>query len=56
MIAGIDSSNAASVRLHQRFGFVQVAHFKEVGFKFGRWLDLLFMQLSLDGDASARDR
>lgn len=47
LIAGIDASNAASVRLHGHFGFVQVAHFREVGFKFGRWLDLLFMQKML---------
>jgi phosphinothricin acetyltransferase len=48
MIAGIDSSNTASLRLHQHFGFVQVAHFKEVGFKFDRWLDLVFLQLWLN--------
>jgi L-amino acid N-acyltransferase YncA len=47
MIAGIDSSNTASLRLHQYFGFVPVAHFKEVGFKFDRWLDLVFLQLWL---------
>jgi L-amino acid N-acyltransferase len=50
MIAGIDSSNSASLRLHQHFGFVEVAHFKEVGFKFDRWLDLLFLQLWLNSD------
>ncbi len=47
LIAGIDSENTASLHLHRRFGFEQVAHFKEVGFKFGRWLDLVFMQLVL---------
>jgi phosphinothricin acetyltransferase len=46
MIAGIDADNQASCKLHQSFGFVEVAHFKEVGFKFGRWLDLKFMELS----------
>ena len=45
IVAGIDASNDASIRLHQTFGFVEVAHFKEVGFKFGRWLDLKFLQL-----------
>ena len=45
IVAGIDASNDASIRLHQSFGFVEVAHFKEVGFKFGRWLDLKFLQL-----------
>jgi L-amino acid N-acyltransferase YncA len=48
IIAGIDAANIASIRLHARFGFVQVAHFKEVGFKFNRWLDLVFMELLLD--------
>lgn len=48
MMAGIDSSNPASLRLHECFGFVQVGYLKEVGFKFGRWLDLVFMELLLD--------
>jgi L-amino acid N-acyltransferase len=47
LIAGIDASNDASLRLHTHFGFERVAHFKEVGFKFGRWLDLVFMELLL---------
>jgi phosphinothricin acetyltransferase len=46
MIAGIDADNVVSYRLHRSLGFVEVAHFKEVGFKFGRWLDLKFMELS----------
>jgi L-amino acid N-acyltransferase len=51
MIAGIDASNTPSIQLHQGFGFEKVAHFKHVGFKFNRWLDLVFMQLMLgDGD------
>lgn len=48
MIAGIDSGNQVSYHLHQSLGFRQVAHFKEVGFKFDRWLDLLFMELLFD--------
>ena len=48
VIAGIDGENQVSYQLHQSLGFKQVAHFKEVGFKFGRWLDLLFMELLLD--------
>ena len=48
LIAGIDSENDISLKLHQSFGFVQVAHFKEVGFKFNRWLDLTFMELLLE--------
>ena len=45
MLAGIDASNEASIQLHKDFGFEEVAHFKQVGWKFGRWLDLKFLQL-----------
>ncbi|MGY9049687.1 hypothetical protein P775_28430 [Puniceibacterium antarcticum] len=48
MIAGIEGSNTASIRLHERHGFAQVGHMHEVGTKFGRWLDLVFMQRRLD--------
>ena len=48
MIAGVDAENLASQRFHERLGFVKVAHFREVGFKFGRWLDLVFLQRRLD--------
>jgi L-amino acid N-acyltransferase len=44
MIAGVDAENVASRRFHERLGFEPVAHFREVGFKFGRWLDLMFLQ------------
>ena len=47
ILAGIDAANEASVRLHASFGFVKVAHFKQVGFKFGRWLDVIYMELLL---------
>jgi L-amino acid N-acyltransferase YncA len=36
--------NDASVRLHERFGFTKVAHFSEVGRKFGQWLDVGYWQ------------
>jgi L-amino acid N-acyltransferase len=48
VMAGITSDNAVSLRLHERLGFKEVAHIPEVGFKFGRWLDLKFLQLVLD--------
>ncbi len=48
MVAAVDSTNEASIRFHQRFGFVEVAHLPEVGAKFGRWLDLVLLQLGLD--------
>lgn len=44
MIAGIDAENVISISLHQSLGFEIVGHFREVGRKFGRWLDLKFMQ------------
>ena len=47
MIAGIDTDNVASIRLHERMGFSRVGHLREVGFKFGRWLDLEFLQCIL---------
>jgi L-amino acid N-acyltransferase YncA len=48
MIAVIgDSSNQASIHLHRRFGFEDAGLLKDVGFKFGRWLDTVFMQLGL---------
>ena len=49
IIAGIDSSNEPSIRLHSSFGFGEVAHFREVGYKFGRWLDLTYLELLLEG-------
>jgi L-amino acid N-acyltransferase len=47
MIAGIDADNAVSIGLHRSLGFTNVGHFHEVGFKFGRWLDLVFMECIL---------
>jgi L-amino acid N-acyltransferase len=47
IIAVIDAGQEASVGLHERFGFQKVGHFKEVGFKFGRWLDVIYMELVL---------
>jgi L-amino acid N-acyltransferase len=45
IVAGIDATNEVSLKLHKSFGFEEVAHFKEVGWKFGKWLDLKFLQL-----------
>jgi phosphinothricin acetyltransferase len=44
---GIALPNAASVALHEKLGFEKVAHFKQVGFKFGRWIDVGYWQLLL---------
>ena len=48
MVAGIESRNAASIALHEKLGFTITAQMPQVGTKFGRWLDLTFMQLQLD--------
>lgn len=48
IIAGIDVSNKKSIEFHENFGFKEIGTFKEIGFKFNRWLDLVFMQLFLD--------
>ncbi len=47
IIAGIDADQPASVGLHKRFRFRKVGQLKEVGFKFGRWLDVIYMELLL---------
>lgn len=47
IVSGIDATNEASINLHKSFGFEEVAHFKQVGYKFDRWLDLKFLQLIL---------
>ncbi|WP_407314800.1 GNAT family N-acetyltransferase [Pseudomonas sp. nanlin1] len=51
MVAAIESGNQASIKLHQRLGFVITGQMPQVGSKFGRWLDLTFMQLNLTPDA-----
>ena len=47
MIGGIDASNSESIAFHAKFGFTECGIIKQAGYKFGRWLDLLFMQLLL---------
>ena len=44
MIAGVDAANHASIRFHERLGFEKAGHLREVGRKFDRWLDLVFLQ------------
>lgn len=47
LIADITAENEGSRRFHERFGFTQVSHFRQVGRKFGRWLDVIDYQLNL---------
>jgi phosphinothricin acetyltransferase len=51
MVGVIDSGNEASIALHQEFGFEDCGRIREVGFKFGQWLDIVFYQLLLPGPA-----
>ncbi len=44
IIAAIDAENTASIRLHAAFGFEKVGHFKQTGFKFNRWLDVVYLE------------
>lgn len=55
MIAGVDAANTASIRFHERLGFERVGHLRETGFKFDRWLDLVFLQ-RLIGASPAKNR
>lgn len=48
LIGGLTLPNDASVKLHEGFGFEKVAHFKEVGYKFDKWHDVGFWQLTIN--------
>ncbi len=48
MLGGIAAENEGSIALHQKLGFVETGRLPQVGQKFGRWLDLVFMQLNVD--------
>lgn len=48
MVAAIEAGNTGSIRLHETLGFTDAGTLTQVGTKFGRWLDLTFLQLILD--------
>lgn len=48
LIAAIDGENSSSIRFHEKFGFQEAGRLKAVGYKFERWLDVVYMQLFLD--------
>jgi L-amino acid N-acyltransferase YncA len=54
MVGAVTGENEASIRFHERLGFVEVARMPQVGSKFGRWLDLVLLQKRLD-ERSAPD-
>lgn len=49
MVAGIDKENEASMIIHEKLGFTYSGTIRNAGYKFGRWLDLVFYQLDLKG-------
>jgi L-amino acid N-acyltransferase len=54
IIAGIDGEQAGSIAIHARHGFVHAGHLKAVGYKFDRWLDVIYMQLTLTPNIVSR--
>ena len=48
-LACIALPNPASIALHEKRGYVQVAHFPKIGYKFDQWHDIVWMQKTLDG-------
>ncbi|HWT99382.1 MAG TPA: GNAT family N-acetyltransferase [Terriglobales bacterium] len=52
MVAGIEGENAVSLALHRRAGFEESGRLRQVGRKFDRWLDLVFMELLLSSAAA----
>lgn len=45
LLGAVEAQNTASLRLHEKHGFIQSAYMPQLGRKFDRWLDLIFMQL-----------
>ena len=48
-LACIAVPNEASIAMHEKRGYVQVAHFPKVGYKFEQWHDIVWMQKTIDG-------
>ncbi|MGF1518987.1 MAG: GNAT family N-acetyltransferase [Nodosilinea sp.] len=55
LVAGIDTTNSASIHLHESLGFIHCGTIREAGFKFGRWLDLAFYELLLSTPVNPTD-
>jgi L-amino acid N-acyltransferase YncA len=55
LVGGIDVSNAESIALHEQLGFRHAGTITQSGYKFGRWLDLGFYQLTLPTPEQPRD-
>lgn len=55
LVGAIDAANAVSIRLHEKFEFVRCGAIRHAGFKFGKWLDLVFYQLILPTPVTPTD-
>lgn len=55
LIGVIDATNETSIRLHQQAGFAECASIKQAGYKFGRWLDVVYYQLILPTPAVPKE-
>jgi L-amino acid N-acyltransferase YncA len=53
MVGSVDAENIGSLRFHERLGFKRVGRFEQVGFKFNKYLDLIFVQRLLGAGRSA---
>lgn len=51
-IGGISLPNEASVALHEKLGFTKVGHFRRVGYKFNKWVDVGYWQKELESEVS----
>jgi len=47
LIGGISLPNDRSIALHEKFGFEKIGQFREVGHKFGKWIDVGYWELIL---------
>lgn len=52
VIGGISLPNEASIALHEKFGFEKIAQFKEVGYKFKKWIDVGYYELLINKKSS----
>jgi phosphinothricin acetyltransferase len=55
MVAGIEANNTRSIKLHEKLGFENAGVLRQVGMKFGKWLDLTFLTLALDARPTPDD-
>lgn len=55
LVGGIEATNAGSIALHESLGFTHAGTIREAGYKFGRWLDLSFYQLTLPSPAQPNE-